>query len=283
MVSSQTRPQNADRLLRTLARTVWLVAIFLAALVVAPEASAAGGSVKFNSTEVNEISGAWRLFVTIQLTKAPPTAHLPLKFLFTKTMVYERSLVDGKSEPVTTRTALSGQNPSIESLDVDFADGSGKVFKGTRFDFGLTRQRGYEAGEYKVQIRTVDGTDIGAPQTIILKGDNEVVDRRTIAFNAKDPKIKKIDGVDGGAKTAGGGGDDVAPANGGGDVAPVGSGEAFIPKDAYNHTAEEDINVKPKSGCGCDVPGSSSIPTPVVLVGLGLAAAVLVARRRKAA
>jgi hypothetical protein len=31
--------------------------------------------------------------------KAPPIAHQPLRFVFTKTMVYERSLVDGKSEP----------------------------------------------------------------------------------------------------------------------------------------------------------------------------------------
>ena len=102
--------------------------------------------------------------------------HQTMKFLFTKTMVYERSLIDGKSEPVVNRTPLVNQTPSVESLEVDFADASGKIFKGTHFDFGLTRTRGYEAGEYKVEVRTSDGTTIGSTANLTLKGDNPVVE-----------------------------------------------------------------------------------------------------------
>ena len=101
------------------------------------------------------------------------------------------------------RQALQNQTPTVESQDVDFADPSGKIFKGTRFDFGITRARGFEAGEYKLQLRMSDGTDVGTPVNLILKGDNPVVDRRSIAFNANDKGIKKVDnGLDGGAKVA---------------------------------------------------------------------------------
>src|SRR4051812_23650928 len=150
----------------------------VAMLVSSPRTAQAAGTFKLKSSEATEVSGAWHLYVTIELPKAPPIAHQSMKFLFTKTAVYERSLVDGKSEPVLNRQALQNQTPSVESLDVDFADPSGKIFKGTRFDFGLTRARGYEAGEYKVEVRTSDGTTIGQAANLTLKGDNPVVDRR---------------------------------------------------------------------------------------------------------
>src|SRR5262249_11525856 len=120
------------------------------------------GTFRLKNNEVQEVSGAWHLYVTIELPKAPPTAHQPMRFLFTKTMVYERALIDGHAEPVLNRQALQNQSPSVESLDVDFADPSGKIFKGTRFDFGLTRTRGYEAGEYTVELRTSDGYTVGS-------------------------------------------------------------------------------------------------------------------------
>ena len=51
--------------------------------------------------------------------KPPPIAHQPMKFLFTKTAVFERSLVDGKSEPVAIRRlrpGKSGLSPSQEQF-----------------------------------------------------------------------------------------------------------------------------------------------------------------------
>lgn len=226
-----------------LLRAFVLSALALLVLVL-PRTSEAAGTVKLKSNEASEVSGAWHIYVTIQLPKAPTIAHQPMKFLFTKVAVFERSLVDGKTEPVTNKVALQNQTPNIETLDVDFADSSGKIFNQTRFDFGLTRTRGFEAGEYKMQVRTSDGTDVGTGQIITLRGDNPPVDRRSMNFTGP----KKVG--DGEKKAAPASTEPAAQMQG--DVAPSGTAAPFIPEDAYNKTPEEELRVK-KSGCGCDV------------------------------
>ena len=245
----------------------------------ASEARAAGTFV-IKSKEVNEVSGAWHIYVTVELPKAPSIAHQPMKFLFTKTVAYERSLVDGHDGPVTTRQALQNQQPSVESLDVDFADPSGKIFKGTRFDFGLTRNRGYEAGEYTVELKTSDGVVIGNKQNIVLKGDNEVVDRRTINISQKDKSIKKVDGYDAGAKQVAQN-DEPAAAPQGGEVTPTGTATGFVPKEGYNETEEEKIKTKP-GGCGCSIPGATTAVAFLYgLLPLAAFAVFTIRRRRK--
>jgi MYXO-CTERM domain-containing protein len=261
-----------------------LIATIGVFLSIAMPADAATGTFKLKSTEVNEVSGAWHVYVTIELPKPPLTAHQSMKFLFTKTMVYERSLVDNQKDPVINRQALQNQTPSVESLDVDFADPSGKIFKGTRFDFGLTRTRGYEAGEYKVEVRTSDGVTIGAGANLTLKGDNPVVDRRAIAFNAKEKSIKKVDAYDAGANQAKND-EPVAANNGGpGEVAPSGTATGFVPKEGMQETEEEKIKTRPK-GCGCEVPGNGGPGTALffLLPVLGVGVMALRRRRRKAA
>jgi hypothetical protein len=249
---SQTRRVCARS--RAIAPFVFLFA-FLVALLAAPRtADAATGKFSLKSKEVNEVSGGWHVYVTIELPKPPLTAHQPMKFLFTKTMVYERSLVDGKSEPVVNRQALQNQTPTVENLDVDFADPSGKIFKATRFDFSLGRARGYEAGEYKVELRTSDGITIGGTYDLILKGDNPPVDRRAMAFNAKEKSIKKVEGYDAGANQAKNDDDTPAANNGPTEVTPMGTATGFVPKEGLQETEEEKIKTKP-GGCGCDVPG----------------------------
>jgi hypothetical protein len=224
----------------------------IVALVAAPRsAHAAYGTFKLKSTEATEVSGAWHIYVTVELPKAPLTAHQSMKFVFTKTMAYERSLIDGHAEPVLNRVALTNQTPSTESLDVDFADPSGKIFKGTRFDFGLTRTRGYEAGEYKVEVRTSDGTTIGSPANLVLKGDNPVVDRRAMTFSAKDKSIKKIDAYDAGAPVAKNDEPVAANPNGPSEVTPTGTATGFVPQEGLQETDEEKIKTRPK-GCGCE-------------------------------
>jgi MYXO-CTERM domain-containing protein len=234
------------------------------------------GTFKLKSSEAQEVSGAWHVYVTIELPKPPLTAHQTMKFNFTKTMAYERALIDGHNEPVLNRQALQNQTPSIESLDVDFADPSGKIFKGTRFDF--TRNRGYEAGEYKVEVKTTDGTTVGSTATLILKGDNPVVDRRAIAFNAKESGVKKVDGVDAGAKVAQN--DDAPASNTMGEVTPTGTAQPFIAKEGLEKSPEEEIKTRPK-GCGCSLPGGvdpGGLLWLAPLAGLG----ALVRRRRTA-
>lgn len=241
----------------------------------------AAGSFKLKNSEVQEVSGAWHLYVTLELPKAPLTAHQPMRFSFVKTAVFERTLMDGHADPVPTRQPVNDTTASVEALDVDFADASGKIYKKTIFDFGLTRTRGFEAGEYTVEVRTADGTQIGSKTRLVLKGDNPVVDRRSIAFDAKKP-IKKVEGVDAGAQPK----NDDQPAAadpGNGEVQATGTAEPFIPKEGYEETDEEKIKTRPK-GCGCEVPGHGSSGAltwgaPLVVIGLG----ALVARRRRAA
>jgi len=244
-------------------------------------ADAATGSFKLKTTEANEVGGGWHLYVTIELPKAPPTAHQPMRFLFTKTMVYERALIDGHTEPVLNRQALQNQTPTIESLDVDFADPSGKIFKGTRFDFILTRTRGYEAGEYKVELRTSDGLTIGASANLVLKGDNPPVDRRAMAFSAKGKDIKKIDNYDAGANQAKN--DDPTPGNTNapGEVTPIGTATGFVPKEGMQETDEEKIKTRP-AGCGCEVPGHGGPGTALFFL-LPIAGIGLISLRRRSA
>ena len=253
---------------------------FLAVLLLSSQAHAAG-SFKLKTTSASEVSGAWHLFVTVELPRAPATAHVPMKFLFTKEAVFERDLVDGHGDtPVTNQMVLTNQTPNVESLDVDFANGSGKIFKGTQFDFSLTRDRGYEAGIYKVQVKTSDGIDVGGSQRLTLNGDNPVVDRRSITFNAKEKTVKKVPGygLDGGAT---GPGEDTTSSQAT-DVAPSGSAAAFIPQDAYQKTPEEEVKTRP-SGCGCVVAGAQGDGALAGFgaIAIGLAAFFSSRRRRR--
>jgi hypothetical protein len=252
-----------------------LASLVALALLFGARNARAGGTFHLRSTTVQEVSGGWHVYCDIALPRPPDIAHPTLKFLFTKTAVYERDLVDNNPKPVVNRQNLQNQNPSVESLEVDFSDASGKIFKVTHFDFSLTRTRGYEAGEYQVKVRTSDGVDVGSPATITLNGDNPVVDRRAMSFDAKNPTMKKIaSGIDGG--TGPKVDESVAAAPNNGEVTPSGDAPPFLSADAFQKQPEE-IHDRPK-GCGCDVPGQGaglsfgSRALLLVATGLGLSA-----------
>lgn len=256
------------------------LALFATVVSLAVSADAATGTFVLKTKSVNETGGAWRLFTKVELPKAPLTAHQSMRFIFKKTMVYERSLVDGKSEPVINRQALTGEMPQTESLDVNFGDATGKIFKGTNFDFALTRTRGYEAGEYDVELRTADNVIIGNKEHLILNGDNPPVDRRAMAFNAKDSKVKKVEAYDAGANQASNDSNELpanAPQHGGGngEVTPMGTATGFVPKEGMQETEEEKIKTKP-GGCGCETVGQRSNASALLaflpILGLGIAA-----------
>jgi hypothetical protein len=254
------------------------IGVLLAFVVYATLAHAAG-AFKLKTTTVSEVSGSWHLFVKVELPRPPAIAHVPMRFLFTKEAVFERDLVDGHGDtPVNNQMNLVNQTPSVESLDVDFADGSGKIFRGTNFDFSLTRDRGYEAGIYKVEVRTSDGINIGSAQRLTLNGDNPVVDRRAITFNAKDSSVKKVAAYDAGANGAPAAAEDTPTQST--DVAPSGSATPFIPQDAYQKTPEEEVKTRP-SGCGCVVAGARSEGELVGLGGALVGLAILGSRRRR--
>jgi hypothetical protein len=257
-----------------------LAALGLLVVLTVTTMAHAAGTFKLKSTEVQEVSGGWHIFVDIGLPKAPSLPHMPMKFLFTKTVVYERALVDNHADPVINPQALVNQVPTIEDQDVDFADPSGKIFNRTRFDFSLARTRGYEAGEYKVQLRTSDGVEVGSTVRLVLKGDNPVVDRRAMNFGAKDSNgIKKVDnGVDAGQVAKNDSDENSTGAST--EVSASGSATPFIPNSAYEKTPEEEVKTRP-AGCGCAIPGLETPRGAIAYAGLSVVLLVVVGARRR--
>jgi hypothetical protein len=267
--------------LRPLLATV--LAVF--ALVVGPRWAFAGGNFTVKTTEVTESQGEWHVKVRIDMTRPPSMMHIPMRFTFSKEVVDERAIMQKGADPVHHRNVLDVPPKQIQSMDVDFADASGKVFKSTYFEFDLRRDGGYfEAGEYLVSLSGPDG-DIGGSQKLVLKGDNPPVYRGAMDFSdpkaaKKGPKITAVDnGVDAGTKVASN--DDPGAAVPSGDVAPVGGGGSMVPGSAFQKTAEEESVQDHPKGCGCvaaGLEGGGLAGGAGALLGLGL----VVARRRRA-
>jgi hypothetical protein len=267
--------------------------IALLALVLTTSSAWAGGNFSIKTTTVAESNGEWHIKVRIDLARPPPMMHIPMRFTFSKIAVDERAIISKGADPVHHRMVLDVSPKQIQSLDVDFADASGSVFKSTYYEFDLQRANGYfEAGEYQVTLAGPDG-DVGGSQKLVLTGDNPPVYRGAMDFGGSDPKKKGniqsvSSGVDGGsAPGSGGSGDDsssAAPA--GTDVAPVGNGGSMVPDTAFSKTSEEEgIKDHPK-GCGCVVAGldgTEALGGGAVLVGVGIALAGRRRSRRSAA
>lgn len=153
----------------------------------------AAGSINFTRRELNESQGGWRLAMTIAYGGKPHLAHVPMRFSFTPTAHYERYLDDAHGDkPQIRKVALTGQMPLVQIIDVGFSDPSGKIYDRTRFEFVITRAHNFEAGEYTVTVHRPDGVQIGRQQKLVLKGDNPVIDRRTISFvDTRAPKKKE--------------------------------------------------------------------------------------------
>jgi MYXO-CTERM domain-containing protein len=198
----------------------------------------------------------------------PPTAHIPMNFSFTPTMLYERSLTDkSPNTPVITKIPLSNQQPIIKSMDVGFSDPTGKIFTTTKFEFIIRRDHGFEAGEYTLVInRSNDGAQMGQQIRIVLQGDNEIVDRRAIVFTGEKKKEKKADPAADEKK------DDPAASD------PAASDPAASEPVADTPT-ETPPPVEPKQGgCGCRVSEPPPAPGLALFAGAGLLA--FAARRR---
>lgn len=162
--------------------------------------AAAAGRVVWTKTTISEKGGDgqgekgwWRLELEIHLPRAPSVAWYSMRFEFEPVAYYERALLDGKEGPQDIVQTLHGQQSLIETQDVGFQDpGTGQTQARTKFTFKVTRGHGYEAGEYKVTIRDGQtGGIVGSPAVLKLKGENKVVDRRSMVFQANDTKKKK--------------------------------------------------------------------------------------------
>jgi len=268
--------------------TVLSVFVCLAVVVFfAGTAHAGGGNFSVKTTSVSESNGEWHVKVRIDLPRAPGMMHIPMRFTFSKEVVDERAIMSKGADPVHHRMVLDTPPKQIQSMDVDFADASGKVFKSTYFEFDLRRDGGYfEAGEYVVSLSGPDG-DVGGSQKITLTGDNPPVYRGAMDFASGDSGKKKKNsniqdvssGLDGGQQVASND-DNGSAAPGNTDVAPEGNGGSMVPGSAYNKTAEEEAVQGHPSGCGCVAAGGG---TAVGVLSLPLAGAValMLARRRR--
>jgi hypothetical protein len=265
-----------------------LATVATLALVLFASGSAFASSYVFKTPEATESNGLWHLKVRIDLSRPPSMMHTPMRFTFSKLAVDERAIMVKGGQPEHHRMVLDTQPKQIESMDVDFADPSGKVFKSTYFEFDVERANGYfEAGEYLVSLSGPDG-DVGAAQKLVLKGDNPPVYRGAMDFTADNKAAKKKKGPDMQAVSsgveAGAGSSDDAPVAAANSQEVKASGEApsMIGQNAYNKTPEEEGAVQdhPK-GCGCVAAGveGGAAGGSVAALLFGLA---LLARRRRA-
>jgi hypothetical protein len=264
------------------------LAALLIQLLVAP-AALAGGSFSIKTPEVSESSGEWHVKVRIDLARAPSMMHTPMRFTFSKEVVDERAIMSKGAEPVHHRMVQDVPAKQIVSMDVDFADASGRVFKSTYFEFDLKRDTGYfEAGEYIVTLAGPDG-DVGAGQRITLKGDNPPVYRGSMDFASdskgskggkqKGPRMEAVSsGIDGGKQVAEND-QPAAAAPMSTDVAAEGEAPSMVPQSSFKKTSEEESVQGHPNGCGCVAAGLDG--SLAGGVGLGaLVAAALLARAR---
>jgi MYXO-CTERM domain-containing protein len=236
-----------------------------------PSVARAAGTVTVTDLQPKEDDGKWKLKMSMNYGAAPPTAHIPMNFEFTPTVLYERTLTDQSPKtPVLNKRPLQNQTPINESMDVGFSDASGKLFTITKFDFTIKRDHGFEAGEYTLVItRTNDGTKMGQPLRLVLQGDNVVVDRRAMVFSGEKKEPKKADASD--PKK-----DDPAKAD------PPPSGDP-AEGDTGSPPVETPPATPPKQGgCGCRVADPSSGSASALAVLAGLAALGFRRRRRQA-
>jgi hypothetical protein len=259
--------------------------VALAVLTVAPKRALAG-NFTVKTTEVTESQGEWHVKVRIDMTRAPGMMHIPMRFTFSKEAVDERAIMSKGADPVHHRNVLEVSPKQIQSMDVDFADPTGKVFKSTYFEFDLRRDGGYfEAGEYQVSLSGPDG-DVGGSQKLVLKGDNPTVYRGAMDFTdpkaaKKGPKIQSVDnGVDAGAKVASNDDSSGGASGPSGGVQAVGNGGSMVPSSAFDKTSEEEAVQGHPKGCGCvaaGLEGGTFAGGAAALLGLAL----VVARRRR--
>ncbi|MBL9025093.1 MAG: hypothetical protein JNL21_23045 [Myxococcales bacterium] len=250
------------------------LALVALALAFFPRAALAAGTVKAEKTTLTEADGRWRLKLNIDYGSVPDLAYVPMIFDFEPVTYYERALTDESPEkPVLNKKPLQNMKHINESMEVGFSDGTGKSFKVTKFDFAIRRDRGFEAGEYKLIVKLSDsGKQLGQPIRLILEGDNPVVDRRAISFVGEKADDKK-----GKPKSKHAEGPDTAKADGASEPEP-GPVSDGTPEPA----AEPPAPVEPKQGgCGCEVPGGVSAGPSALLSLAGVAAVALRRRRRR--
>ena len=272
------------------ARTRHLVSAlaFLATFAVVLGTALAAGSITYAKKEIQESGGGWHLMMTIVYGGKPATPHVPMRFTFTPTAIYENYLDDNHGDKPQKRIIpLVGQMPLNESVDVDFADPRGKMFDRTKFDFTISRAHNFSAGEYSVIVHRADGAQVGTAQTLRLSGDNPVIDRRAMSFVASGKKDKDKDkdktapAADTAAASAPSDGKTAAAAEGDKGATPAGDTAATPPAGEPGNDPAAQEKVPPSSkGCGCRTVGGS-VTSPLGSLAFAAAGLALWRSRRR--
>lgn len=241
----------------------------------------AAGRIEWGSKKIKPRSdgNSWNVEIKIYLPNPPDVPSVPTKFIFLQKVYYERSMVDG-DKLVVRNVPMEGKLPVVESVDIGFLDPrSGKIEKRTQFSFKLHRDHGFDCGEYKVTVRDArNDSVIGQPVNIILDGENEVIDRRSIVFSGE--KKKKVDSTGGAKQEEEKKSEDAEPkkeAEPAPEPEPASDVDSPSDEDSYDSAESGKLKKKP-GGCGCRVPGHSG-NSPASLGWFALATTLLFGRR----
>lgn len=251
---------------------VGAIVVLLALFAFAGKAQAGKPSAKPESATLTEVDGKWKLILNFDYGKEPELQFISMRFSFEQVTLFERAITDESGDkPVLTKKALVNQPPIIESMDVGFSDGTGKLFKTTKFNFLIRRDRGFEAGEYQLTIKKVDNDEQFAKVKLTLNGDNPIINRKSINFvddKGKNNDASKVKSKSdpGASSDSDGSKDDPS-----GDTKPAGD-------DGSTPSGDVPPVDPKKGGCGCEIVGSNT-GTGSMIVGLGLMAAAFARRR----
>lgn len=165
--------------------------VTVALVLLMPAVAHAFGRVSLKRTTIEEADGRWRIEMTMNYGSKPHLGHIPMDFIFEQKVYYEYSITDGDKEPVVRPKPMHNQKPERVQMDVGFTDARGEIWPETKFGFSLRRDRGFSAGEYILKIqRSSDGQQMGQPIRLTLKGQNELIDRRSIVFTGENKQAK---------------------------------------------------------------------------------------------
>ncbi len=276
-------------------RTLLSAASALLVLWVATLAFAAG-RIEWASKNIKPRSdgNSWNIDLKIYMPRPPDVPTLPMRFSFDQKVYYERAMVDG-DKLITRDVPMVGKQPLVESVDVGFLDpGTGKIESRTRYTFKIHRDHGFDCGEYVVTVKdSRTNATIGQPTRIILGGQNEVIDRRSIVFSGEKKKEKPKEGASGseaGSESKSADGADSQDKKEEADPKKEDSSSELEepPADetgAADDTAAADepqgeIKTKP-GGCSCRVVGSPETESPWLLAFSALGTGLYLARRRR--
>lgn len=271
------------------ARALGGLVLFLAALLFAPSRALAAGTITLEQSALEETESGWKLKMVIDLGAVPDINFVPMDFIFTPKVYYERTCDDTHDKPYLNKKPITNAQSITVPQTVGFSDGSGKSYKNTKFNFFIKRDDRFEAGEYQLEVRR-DGAAIGGKMTVTLNGNNKIVNRRAMVFSgdktkkAADPCDDQSFGVQP-AKT-----DpppaDATPAKDASSSSSTGSGEpdpsSGSGAEAGGTSGDPAGTVPPKQGgCGCVVATEGEAAGAGIAAVIGLA--LLASRRRRAA